>query len=348
LRHLDNKNANEPFDTEWIDRMGPVDLYVGGPEHATMHLLYARFITKALRDMGRLHFDEPFKRLVHQGMILGPDGQKMSKSNKNKNTISPDTYIEKYGSDAFRLYLGFGFAYSEGGPWSDDGIKAASRFISRVERMSERFNAYARERNISAALILEKIARGADPLSDSGGDGRGASEKELLYASNYAIKSASADIERFQFNTAISRAMELLNAINKYDSDVPDADKDGSVFAAAYMAFIRLIAPFAPHFCEELWEGAGLPYSIFARGNWPEYHEGALKRDMVEMAVQVNGTVRFKIETSRDSKDAEFEELVKHDDRLAPFLASAGSGGMPATIEKIIVVRGRLVSVVAK
>ncbi|MDF2531974.1 MAG: leucine--tRNA ligase, partial [Clostridia bacterium] len=133
LRYPDNKNNDEPFSTEWINKMLPVDKYIGGAEHAAMHLLYARFITKALRDAGYLNFDEPFKSLVHQGTILGPDGFKMSKS--KGNVISPDVYIDEYGSDVFRMYLAFGFAYIEGGPWSDDGIKAMSRFASRVERI---------------------------------------------------------------------------------------------------------------------------------------------------------------------------------------------------------------------
>ena len=133
LRYPDNRNSEKAFDTAWIDKMLPVDKYVGGAEHAAMHLLYARFFTKALRDMGYLHFDEPFLSLVHQGTILGPDGNRMSKS--KGNTISPDDYITEHGSDVFRMYLGFGFAYTDGGPWSDDGIKAISRFVGRVERL---------------------------------------------------------------------------------------------------------------------------------------------------------------------------------------------------------------------
>lgn len=132
LRYPDNKNVSEPFSREIADRMLPVDKYVGGAEHACMHLLYARFITKALRDMGYLDFDEPFRSLTHQGMILGPDGQKMSKS--KGNVISPDPYIEKYGSDVLRTYIGFGYRYTEGGPWSDDGIRAIAKWLERVEK----------------------------------------------------------------------------------------------------------------------------------------------------------------------------------------------------------------------
>ena len=360
LRYPDNRNDAKPFDTDWIDRMAPVDTYVGGPEHAAMHLLYARFITKALRDMGYLHFDEPFERLVHQGMILGADGSKMSKS--LGNTVSPDDYITKFGSDAFRVYLGFGFAYTEGGPWNEDGIKAAARYIARIERLSDRILAWRTIRNISAARIYDKY-RGAEP-APRGQPERpesdpvrfdplravytGARERELLYAANYAIKSAGADIERFQFNTAISRSMELLNALYKYDAETGDYAKDPDLYVAAFLAFIRLIAPFAPHFCEEVWEAHGLPYSIFAPDNWPQYSEDALKKELVEMAVQVNGAVRFRIEVPSGAGDAEIEDAAMRDGRLPGFLATAGKGGAPAQITKVIVVRGRLVSIVAK
>ena len=137
LRYPDNRNDKEPFNKDLINKLLPVDKYVGGAEHAAMHLLYSRFITKALRDMGYLDFDEPFLSLVHQGVILGADGQKMSKS--RGNTVLPDVYIVFYGSDVFRMYLAFGFSYVEGGPWSDEGIKAIDRFIGRVERLVEKF-----------------------------------------------------------------------------------------------------------------------------------------------------------------------------------------------------------------
>ena len=136
LRYPDNKDSEKAWDPEIINRMLPVDKYVGGAEHACMHLLYARFFTKAFRDMGYLNFDEPFTSLVHQGTILGPDGEKMSKS--RGNVVSPDEYISKYGSDAFRMYLGFGFAYIEGGPWNDGGIRSVSKYLDRVERLVDK------------------------------------------------------------------------------------------------------------------------------------------------------------------------------------------------------------------
>ena len=342
LRYPDNRNAEKPFNTEIVDRLLPVDVYVGGPEHAVMHLLYARFITKALRDMGYLHFDEPFSRLVHQGMILGQDGSKMSKS--LGNTVSPDGYIGKYGSDIFRMYLGFGFAYSEGGPWSDDGIKAVARFIARVERMAEKVAALCAEHGIDAAAILANI--NADPSQSL--NVTNDNDKRLNYVRSYSIKSAGADIERFQFNTSISRSMELLNALYKYEAETAADDANRALFVAAFIDLIRLICPFAPHFCEETWESLGLPYSIFARGNWPRHSESALAKETVEMAVQVNGVVRYKIEVPQDADAAAVEKAATSDVRLAAFLAAAGAGGTPAQITKVFVIRGRLVSIAAK
>ena len=194
LRYPDNRNSEKAFDTKWINKMLPVDKYVGGAEHAAMHLLYARFFTKALRDMGYLDFDEPFLSLVHQGTILGPDGNRMSKS--RGNTISPDDYISENGSDVFRMYLAFGFAYTEGGPWSDEGIKAIARFVGRVERLVE------------TAAALDRSVEGE----------YGREEKELDFVRNTAIKGVTEDAERFQFNTSIARIMELVNALYKYES----------------------------------------------------------------------------------------------------------------------------------
>ena len=171
LRYPDNKNDKEPFDKEWINKMLPVDMYVGGAEHAAMHLLYARFFTKALRDLGYLEFDEPFLSLRHQGVILGSDGNKMSKS--KGNVISPDSYISEYGSDVFRLYLMFGFAYEEGGPWNDDGIKAIARFLNRIERIAER-------------VIELRGSKGKNQMSNF--------EKELNYERHRVIK----EVEKIQ------------------------------------------------------------------------------------------------------------------------------------------------------
>jgi hypothetical protein len=181
-----------PFDPDIINQMLPVDKYVGGPEHACMHLLYARFITKALRDMGYLKFGEPFTSLTHQGIILGPDGNRMSKS--RGNVVSPDTYIDEFGSDVFRTYLMFGFSYIEGGPFSDDGIKSIARFLDRIER-----------------LVIK-----ASEMKSNKNATMNAAEKELDYVKNNAIKCIVRDVEMFSFNTSIARLMEYVNALQKY------------------------------------------------------------------------------------------------------------------------------------
>lgn len=313
FRYTDPHNAHEPFSRETVDRMCPVDKYVGGAEHAAMHLLYARFITKALRDMGYLSFDEPFRSLVHQGTILGPDGQKMSKS--KGNTINPDDYIARYGSDVFRTFLAFGFAYTEGGPWSDDGVRAVAKFISRVEKMVE------------DTLPLRSIPAAPSAKPD----------KDLRYARHYAIRSVTADAERFQFNTSIARLMELLTAIQRSLSEGP-ADPAETVSAADDL--LRLLAPFAPHFTEEMWETAGHADSIFLE-KWPIFDPAALVRDTVEVAVQVNGSIKFRLEVDHDADQDAVRGLVMADPRMQALLA----GREPA---RFVYVPGRLANVVVK
>ena len=189
LRYPDAFNKEKPFSKEVVDKMLPVDVYIGGVEHACMHLLYARFFTKALRDLGYLSFDEPFKRLIHQGMILDPKGQKMSKS--KGNTVSPDEFIEKYGSDVLRAYLMFGFNYEDGGPWSDDGIKAIDKFLGRVYRLVENYDGNENKENF----------------------------EDIDYVLNNTIKNIKADIENFQMNTSIARIMEYVNILTKKSNE---------------------------------------------------------------------------------------------------------------------------------
>ncbi|NCC47540.1 MAG: leucine--tRNA ligase [Clostridia bacterium] len=312
FRYTDNRNDREAFSRDIVDRMCPVDKYVGGAEHAAMHLLYARFITKALRDMGYLGFDEPFKSLVHQGTILGADGQKMSKS--RGNTISPDIYVSQYGSDVFRLYLAFGFAYTEGGPWSDDGVRAIAKFVSRIERLVDDY----RETPAGRWQI------GTD------------SERELQYARHHAIKAVTIDAEKFQFNTSVSRMMELLNALNHATAQKQPPQPE--LVRGVIEDLIRLIAPFAPHFAEEMWEKMGHQPSIFHE-MWPKFDEQALVRERVEIAVQVNGTIKFRMEISPSDDRKQIEKAVMADPRTEPALESR-------TVRRVIVVPGRLVNLV--
>ena len=317
FRYPDNKNDKEMFSKEKIDKFCPVDKYVGGAEHACMHLLYARFFTKAMRDMGLLDFDEPFTSLVHQGTILGPDGQKMSKS--RGNTVAPDDYISKYGSDVFRTYLGFGFAYIEGGPWADSGLQAIVKFFRRIE------TCVAECAGASSSAVPAK----ADMTS---------ADKELNYAINYAIKSSTADIEKFQFNTPIARMMELLNAITKYSQD---ASAKAEFKRYATEKLVLLLAPFAPHFTEELWcETLGNGYSVYNQ-KWPEVDESALVKDEIEIAVQINGKVQFKVNIPTEADQDAVEAIVKADDRLDGALAGR-------SIMKFIYVKGRIANIVAK
>lgn len=315
LRYPDNKNEKEAWNKEWINKMLPVDKYVGGAEHAAMHLLYARFFTKALRDLGYLDFDEPFLSLRHQGVILGADGNKMSKS--KGNVISPDSYIKEHGSDVFRLYLMFGFAYEEGGPWNDDAIKAIARFLHRIERLSEK-------------VIKVKDEKGINSI--------GTQEKELLYERHNAIKEVTTDTEDFHFNTAIARMMELLNALYKYETEAEV--KNITLFEETFADLIRLLAPFAPHFAEEMWEEMKYDYSVFNQP-WPKWDDKALIKDEVEIAVQINGKVKSRIMVPSEADAIKIEEIVMNNDETKELIDGK-------SIVKVIVVKGRLINIVVK
>ena len=316
LRYPDSKNSEKAFDKDIVNKMLPVDKYVGGPEHACMHLLYARFITKALRDMGYLDFDEPFKSLTHQGLILGPDGLKMSKS--KGNTISPNDYISEYGSDVFRMYLMFGFAYIEGGAWSDDGLKSVARFVDRIERYLD----IARE-------AIENGNKNKTTLDKA--------EKELNFWLNNAIKGVTEDADKFQFNTAIARMMEFVNAFSKYlQEDIKNLD----FLNKTCIDFLKILAPFAPHFAEEQWSLFGLNFSIFNE-TWPIFDPKALIKDEVEIAIQVNGKIKSKINVPSDLD----EEGIKAASLSNENIIAATEG---KNIVKVIVIKGRLVNIVVK
>ncbi|MZK51254.1 leucine--tRNA ligase [Clostridium beijerinckii] len=316
LRYVDNKNDDAPFDSEKVNKMLPVDKYVGGPEHACMHLLYARFITKALRDMGYLNFDEPFLSLTHQGLILGPDGLKMSKS--KGNTISPDDYIKEYGADVFRMYLMFGFGYTEGGAWSDDGIKSVGKFVDRIERILENC------RNIINS-------------NESTKDSIDSAEKELNFWKHNTIKGVTEDGDKMQFNTAIARLMELTNALNKYTQE---NIKNANFLKETIVDFIKLLAPFAPHFAEEQWSLLGNNSTIFNE-KWPEFNPAALVKDEVEIAIQINGKIKTKIMVASNLD----EEGIKSASLENETIKENTEG---KTIVKVIVIKGRLVNIVVK
>ena len=310
LRYPDSKNSDKPFDTEWIDKMLPVDKYVGGAEHACMHLLYARFITKALRDMGYIHFDEPFKSLVHQGIILGPDGNRMSKS--HGNVVSPDEYVEEFGSDVFRCYLAFGFKYIEGGPWSDEGLKAINKWLDRVDRcVAQAFGKYDEH------------------------DKMGAEEQELNRVRHNTIKAVDRDYKEFSFNTAVARMMELVNALVKYDSQPV---KNRTLYQDTVKDLVKLLAPLAPHLTEEWWSNMGQQYPV-VKQSFPTYDENCLHASTTEMLVQFNSRpkVRVMVDTSLDAK--QIEQLVLSDPKVIEALE-----GKP--VKKVIVIPKRLVNLI--
>jgi len=311
LRYPDAHNDKQAFSPDVANTMCPVDVYVGGYEHACMHLLYARFITKALRDMGYIDFGEPFKRLVHQGIILGPDGNRMSKS--HGNVISPDTYIDEYGSDIFRMYLMFGFSYTEGGPWNDDGIKSVAKFLDRIER------------------LVRKVADEKETSNDK----IGSAEKEVDYVKNYAIKNITRDVEEFSFNTSVARLMEYVNALIKYDGV---AEKNVSFFKSSIDDLIRMIAPFAPHFAEELWEITDHKDSVFAE-SYPLVNEQALVKAETEYAVQINSKIKAKMMIAEGLSNEEIQAVVCADEEIAAQIAGK-------TVKKCIVVKGRLVNLI--
>lgn len=311
LRYCDPHNDKEAFNRDIVNKMLPVDKYIGGAEHACMHLLYARFFTKALRDMGYLDFDEPFKSLVHQGTILGPDGNKMSKS--KGNVVSPDKFVKMYGADVFRMYLMFGFSYVDGGPWNEDGIKAINKYLEKVERI---------------VLASKDYKYNNNPL--------GKAEKELNFVRHNTIKSCIADMDTFSFNTAIAKIMELTNAISKYDNDVEDKNV---VYQDTIKDLILLLAPITPHFAEELNDEMKFYNGSVFNQKYPEYNKNCLVLDEIELAVQINSKVKTKIVVSSSISREELEKVVLEDKKVQELIAGK-------TIKKIIAIPKRLINIV--
>jgi leucyl-tRNA synthetase len=270
LRYLDPKNTELPFAKAESDAWMPVDLYVGGIEHATMHLIYARFFYKVLRDLGLASGPEPFQKLICQGMVL-KDGSKMSKS--KGNIVDPDEVISKYGADALRLFMIFAAPIEKEIDWTGfEGIEGASRFLKRITRMVE-------DHQVTAAPLPRK-----EQLS--------AEEKALLIKLNQTIARLTDDLERrYQFNTVVSGLMELSNALHDLPADAPHR---GAVMQHALDAFVRLMSPVAPHLAEQLWHQLGRP-GLCMQAAWPEADAQYLEADDVLVVVQVNGKVRGRI-----------------------------------------------------
>ena len=312
LRYPFNKETKVPFVKGEIDEYVPVDTYVGGKEHAAMHLIYSRFIYKALRDGGYLKSDEPFTRLIHQGLILGPDGNKMSKS--KGNTVSPDDYVEKYGSDALRLWLMFGYAYEEGGPWNEDGIKGISKYIQRVENLADRI--------ISNEQIEKEISK--------------EDMEELKHILNRTIFGVEKDIIRFSFNTAVAKLMELTNEMIRIEN------KYGNVkeLRETFKTFVNILAPMAPHLSEELWEKLGEKESVHLT-KYPKYDENYLERNTITIAVQINGKLKDTIEIEKGEEKEKVLAKAKQKDKIIAALDGK-------EIVKEIYVQDKIVNIVVR
>ena len=309
LRYPENTRDDVPFGEDTVNKFMPVDKYVGGIEHAAMHLIYCRFIYKALRDMGYVKGDEPYPSLIHQGVIFGPDGARMSKS--RGNTVAPDEYVSKYGSDVFRTYLAFGFDYSAGGAWKDSGIEAISSFFRRFTGIVEAF--------------LERTDDGAKLVSDA----------ETERVMHKTIKAVTNDVDAFHFNTAIARLMEFSNAISKYQS----GNNRNTAFERTLVEnFIKLIGIFAPHYGEELWESIGNEYSLFNQ-SWPTFDESKIALDEFEVAVQICGKIKDRMMVSANSTEDEIKQAALALDKIKDII-----GDKP--VKKVIVIKNRLVNIV--
>ena len=308
----------QPLDRERANYWMAVDQYVGGVEHAVLHLLYARFFTRVLRDMGWLVVDEPFSNLLTQGMVI-KDGAKMSKS-KN-NVVDPDELIQRYGADTARLFTLFAAPPEKDLDWSDQGVEGAHRFLNRVWRFAMRHG----ERLTSVAADA-----GADPASDR--------LKELRRRIHWTIKKVTDDVERFHFNTAIAAVMELHNAVNTLNAADLEQDGNAALVKAALETEVVLLAPFVPHVASELWERLGHRESL-ADVAWPEHSEAALVQETRLIVVQVNGKLRGKISVPADAAKEDIESAALADPKVAGFL-----DGRP--VKRVIQVPGRLVNIV--
>ncbi|MCB2200803.1 leucine--tRNA ligase [bacterium] len=314
LRYLAADQDDQPLHMERMKRWLPVNTYVGGPEHGTGHLIYVRFITRFLYDIGLCPVPEPAKRLIHQGIIT-KDGQRMSKS--KGNVVNPDAFVEKYGSDVFRMYLMFTGDYRMGGDWSDEGITGIDRFLNRVWR------------------LIGKFANGTLPE----GEPKSAYYPEEVFRTLHRmIKMVGEDLENFTFNTAISRMMELVNALYLWMGDEPDEKVDPVAMRVILKALIRVMAPFAPHFSEEAWQRLGGAESVFNQ-EWPSFDEAALVANTITLVVQVNGKLRDRIEAPADADQDALKEIALASEKIQSFIEGK-------TLRKAIVVPGKLVNLV--
>lgn len=323
LRYSDARNSEECFNKDKVNHWLPVDQYVGGIEHAILHLLYSRFFTKALRDCGLLDFDEPFKNLLTQGMVL-KDGSKMSKS--KGNTVDPDEIFENYGADTARLFILSDSPPARDFDWSDAGVEGCYKFLNRVWRLIS-----TNQDNIS--LDYPKFVAGS--LKDKSND-------DLVRTVHIAIKGITNDISNdFQFNTVISKYRELTNAIYDWQAKKSDlTEEDKQVLSFAVVSLIKLMSPVAVHLTEEAWHDLGGEKSIHEEP-WCEWDENLAKSSSITLVVQVNGKVKDKIEVDESLDQEEMKQVALNSEKV-----KALTDGK--TIVKTIVVPKKLVNIVVK
>lgn len=320
LRYTDAHNDKMPFDKELNNYWGPVDQYIGGIEHAILHLLYSRFFVKVLRDAGLVDYDEPFSNLLTQGMVI-KDGAKMSKS--LGNVVSPEEILSKYGADTARLFILFAAPPERELEWSDQGVEGSFRFLNRIWRIVQAFE----------AVLAQKVTEyDHSNLSEA--------DKDLRRVLHSSIKKVTNDIEtRFNFNTAISTMMELVNALYAYKEAAKELN--AGLIYEAISDLIKMMSPFVPHITEELWRGAIDANSSVHEQSWPECDEEALKVDNVEIVLQVNGKVRGRLTVPAEATKEELEKIAMADANVQAHIGDA-------TVRKVICVPGRLVNIVAK
>jgi leucyl-tRNA synthetase len=315
MRYTDAQNDQEPFSREAVDRWMPVDQYIGGVEHAILHLMYARFFTKALADLDLVGFEEPFARLFTQGMITR-DGAKMSKS--KGNVVNPAEIIDRYGSDTARAYILFIGPADQDADWSDEGVAGINRFLGRLWRL-------AREVSERTSAAADGTVTG-DPTS-------------VLRKAHWAIDKVSRDLERFNFNTSISAVMELVNEIYQHKEALYGDDAGASQVRFATATAASLLFPFAPHLGAEAYEM--VTGDRVWEQPWPDADPALLATDTFQLVVQVNGKLRDRVEAPADSSREEQEALAKQSERVVAQL----NGGQ---VVKTIVVPGKLVNFVVR
>lgn len=321
LRYTDPRNQQAPFSEQAVDHWMNVDQYVGGVEHAILHLLYSRFFTKALRDFGYLKIDEPFENLLTQGMVC-MDGSKMSKS--KGNVVSPEEIIERYGADTARLFILFAAPPERDLEWSEQGVEGCFRFLNRVWRLAAQFK-----------QILETNGKSGGNRTFKDLDTQA---KEMRRLTNLTIQRVTGDVGlRFNFNTAISAIMELVNALYLYKEQ---ANVNLEVSQEAMESIVLLLAPFAPHITEELWSELDHSGSVHAR-EWPKVDEKALVQDEKTIILQVNGKVRDRIQVPASISNQELEAKVVALEKIPEWTQGKA-------IAKVIIVPGKLVNLVVK